>query len=68
MKKKKEFLHISITEKSKIYIYCEANLATGGPEALHQLRYYMEKCGLNAYIVYSNIKEGISPTPDRYLK
>lgn len=66
MKNKKP--HISLTNQSKIYIYCQANLRTGGPEALHQLRYYMEMCGLNAYIVYTGIKEGILPTPDRYLK
>ena len=53
MKNKKP--HISLTNQSKIYIYCQANLRTGGPEALHQLRYYMEMCGLNAYIVYTGI-------------
>lgn len=49
-----------------IYIFCPANLETGGPDALHQLRYYMEKVNLTAYIVYFNTTVGINPTADRY--
>lgn len=36
----------------KIYIFTPANICSGGPEALHQLSYYMRLCGLNSYIVY----------------
>ena len=68
MKNKKSFSNISLSNNSIIYIFCQANLKTGGPEALHQLRYYMEIIGLNAYIVYTSVNEKISPTPDRYLK
>lgn len=50
----------------KIYIICIANLRSGGPEALHQLRYYMEQAGLDAYIVYYNMKEGVDPMPEPY--
>jgi len=50
-----------------IYIFCPANIATGGTEALHQLRYYMEKIKLDAYLVYINVMKGINPMPDRYI-
>jgi len=50
----------------KIYIFCPAGYASGGPEALHQLRFYMEAVKLNAYLVYyGNSKNNL--TPDRYL-
>lgn len=37
---------------AKIYIFCPNNAVTGGPEALHQLQYYMRDCGLDSYLVY----------------
>jgi len=49
-----------------VYILCTANLRSGGPEALHQLRFYMEKAGLKAYMVYFNITENIDPMPEVY--
>ena len=36
----------------KYYIFIPANKCSGGPEALHQLVYYMRKIGLDAYAVY----------------
>lgn len=50
----------------KVYILCVANLRSGGPEALHQLRYYMQHSGLDSYMVYYNITEGIDPMPAVY--
>ena len=38
--------------KRKYYIFTPADYCSGGPEALHQLSYYMRKCGLDAYTVY----------------
>lgn len=38
--------------RAKIYIFCPNNAVTGGPEALHQLQYYMRTCGLDSYLVY----------------
>lgn len=35
-----------------IYIFCPPDKVTGGPEALHQLRYYMESLGYNAQMIY----------------
>lgn len=54
-------------DKAQYYIFCPAHLVTGGPEALHQLRYYMDKTGLDAYLVYFCIKENTNPIPSRYL-
>lgn len=36
----------------KYYIFTTAKTCTGGPEALHQLAYYMRKLGMEAYTVY----------------
>lgn len=43
---------LNITDSTTIYIACPAYVATGGPEALHQLCYYMNKLGLRALIAY----------------
>lgn len=37
---------------NKYYIFAPANTCSGGPEALHQLAYYMRLCNLDAYVVY----------------
>lgn len=39
-------------KKAKYYVFTPANTCTGGPEALHQLVYYMRKLGMEAYTVY----------------
>lgn len=39
-------------KKAKYYIFTTANTCTGGPEALHQLAYYMRQMGMEAYTVY----------------
>ena len=49
-----------------IYILCIANLQSGGPEALHQLRFYMDQVGLDVYIAYFNTTEGVDPMPEVY--
>lgn len=36
-----------------IYILCPPNLATGGPEALHQLGFILNQLGFNAKMLYS---------------
>ena len=38
--------------RTKCYIFTTAYTCTGGPEALHQLAYYMRKLGMEAYTVY----------------
>lgn len=55
----------------KIYIFCPENKVTGGTEALHQLRYYLEKIGKKAYIIYHDIDNNFvdnASIPDRYNK
>jgi len=34
-------LSIKISQKSKIFVACPANIATGGPESLHQLAFHL---------------------------
>ena len=52
----------------KIYIACPANIATGGPELLHQLCYKLGKKGYSAYMYYFNRKKTENPVNDRYKK
>jgi hypothetical protein len=41
---------------SKIYIFCPAGYATGGPEALHQLGHHLRLLGFDAYMHYFKIQ------------
>jgi hypothetical protein len=43
---------IKLEKDSIIYILCPGNMASGGMDALHQLRYYLDRCGYNAYLAY----------------
>lgn len=43
---------MSLNNNPKYYIFTPAYLCSGGPEALHQLAYYMRKLGMEAYTVY----------------
>jgi hypothetical protein len=53
IKKQVHFKMIKVTEKTKIYIVAPANMATGGPEELHQLGAALNKIGLNAFMYYT---------------
>lgn len=57
---------ITVYPDTQIYIFCPNNLVTGGPEALHQLRWYMERLGYTAYLVYDFT--GNTVCPPRYEK
>lgn len=37
---------------NKIYILCPANCVTGGPDALHQIVFYLNRLGINSTIAY----------------
>jgi len=50
----------------KVYIFCYDGYASGGPEALHQLRYYMEQQGIDAWMVYLDTSTENASVPDRY--
>lgn len=56
----------SISSK-RFYICTPANICSGGPEALHQLAYYMHQLGMEAYTVYYDYTGFIeTQTIDRY--
>lgn len=60
--------YLNITSNTKIYILVPANVATGGPELLHQLGFHLRnECSLNAFMYYlpDNID---SPVHNNYLK
>lgn len=57
---------MTVFPDTKIYIFCPYGLTTGGPEALHQLRYYMEQMGYDAYLVYDFT--GKTDFPARYAE
>ena len=53
----------------KYYIFTPAEKCSGGPEALHQLAFYMRKLGLESYIVYYDSFGFVeSKIPTRYLQ
>ena len=56
---------IKIFNETKIYIACPANIATGGPLALHQLGYKLKKIGFNVFMFYIG-KVSNNPTHVNY--
>lgn len=51
---------------NKIYVICPYGLITGGPDALHQMVYYLNNNGFNSQIVYSDIKTHKYTIPNPY--
>ena len=51
-----------------IYIVCPANIATGGPELLHQLGYKLNLLGYVADMFYVHKTDGIHPVCEQYEK
>lgn len=51
---------------SKIYICALGNYCSGGPEALHQLSYYLNQKGYDSWIVYYSDNEKEFSTPEKY--
>lgn len=56
----------------KIYVLCPGNSITGGPDALHQMVYYLNNIGCDASIVYFDFADSFNfsiPEPyKRYIK
>lgn len=52
----------------KVYIICPANVATGGPELLHQLAASLIKMGIKSFMFYlpSNIENPVHPNYVQY--
>lgn len=61
---------MKVYNNTQIYILCLADTKTGGPEALHQIRYYLEKCGYHAKMAYIHAEgtDELAWTPKRYYK
>jgi hypothetical protein len=59
---------ISCSKETKIYIFCPAGTATGGPEALHQLGHHLNILGFNAFMFYYATPDGRETGNDVYKK
>lgn len=56
-------------KKSKVYVFCPNDFVSGGPDALHQLVYYLNFSGINAEIVYYAFsKKHVYEIPASYTK
>lgn len=64
MKNKK--CKIKLKKNSVIYVLCPGGLVTGGPDALHQLAYYLTQLGYNAKMSYYGNED--APVPELYKK
>ena len=51
---------------NKVYVLCPSYLVSGGPDALHQMVYYLNSLGIEAYIVYVDIKTRKYAIPQEY--
>lgn len=51
---------------NKIYVVCPYGLITGGPDALHQMVYYLRQNNYDAVIVYCDIKSHRYQVPEPY--
>lgn len=59
--------NLIISKNSSIYVTCPANIATGGPELLHQLVYELRKLGFDAYMYYLSDDENKYPVHKEYV-
>jgi len=60
-------LELNIKQDTKIYVACPANIATGGPELLHQLVHELCNLGFNAYMYYYLCLENKHPVHEAYI-
>ena len=57
-------MSVKIYPDTKIYVACPANIASGGPELLHQLTYHFRKdLNIDAYMYYYNFNDRKFNTP-----
>lgn len=53
----------------KIYVFCPNDFVTGGPDALHQMVYYLNQTGFSAEIVYyAYSNKHVFSIPEAYKK
>ncbi len=53
---------LRITQETKVYVHCPANVVTGGAELLHQLVSILNNNNVDAYVVYFGDKNAKIPT------
>lgn len=53
-------------DQKKYYVICPSSVVTGGPDALHQMVYYLRKCGKDAEIAYVPFDSCDASIPERY--
>lgn len=58
---------LKIKNNSKIYVACPSNVATGGPELLHQLVHELVNLGFDAYMYYYGRTENKYPVHEAYI-
>lgn len=56
-----------MSSSKRIYVFCPNDFVTGGPDALHQIVYYLNEIGLDATIVYyAFTKKHVYAIPEAY--
>ncbi|MDN3583912.1 hypothetical protein [Mucilaginibacter flavus] len=60
--------HITCYPETKIYLFCPAGYATGGPEALHQLGEQLKLMGFNALMYYYATPDSVDIVHKNYEK
>jgi len=58
---------LNIQQNTKIFVSCPANVATGGPELLHQLVHELNKLNFNAFMFYHDM-DNTNPIHKEYIK
>ena len=51
-----------------VYVLCPYGLVTGGPDALHQMVYYLNQSKIEAHLVYCDTKKRNLPIPEAYKR
>jgi hypothetical protein len=59
---------IQLQEDSVVYVACPGNVATGGPELLHQMVHKLTLGGARAKVYYYTCRDRERPTPAAYVR
>lgn len=59
-------MEVNNTLNKNYYIICPGNCGSGGPDALHQLYYYLKQLVSNVYLVYVVGKKQVYPAYKKY--
>jgi len=58
---------LAVEKSTKVYVAAPANLATGGPELLHQLVYELRKLNIDAFMYYYDVRLFRQPVHESYI-